>query len=243
MIATKLAFVLFCWTAAFALPTAVQVVFMHAAFVLGRFLPLFRPSSAQARRLYVRFLLYAGLLSAVVVILNALFVRNGEVLLDLGIVQFSREGVEFGLRVSVRLVLMSTAVLVFFLSTPLRDLAAFLDSSGAPAVLTSVLLLSLEFLERLPQRIEQIFTAQEARGAPVRAGFAGRFRSLFSILGPLIVSSIVESVERSHALALRGFPAPPEHRIRIRLPLTIPAWSLIAGVVAMVGWKLWESFR
>ena len=67
------------------------------------------------------------------------------------------------------------------------------------------LLLTLYFIDRLPDRIDQIFTAQEARGAPVRASVPARLRSFFMILSPLVLSSIVESIDRGMALELRGF--------------------------------------
>jgi energy-coupling factor transport system permease protein len=68
-----------------------------------------------------------------------------------------------------------------------------------------VLLLTLHFLDQLPMRIRQIFLAQQARGAPVDSGFLSRTRSLFSVLSPLVLSSIVESIDRGTALELRGF--------------------------------------
>jgi energy-coupling factor transport system permease protein len=68
-----------------------------------------------------------------------------------------------------------------------------------------VLLLTLHFLEQLPARIHQIFLAQQARGAPVDAGMLSRTKALFSILSPLVLSSIVESIDRGTALELRGF--------------------------------------
>jgi energy-coupling factor transport system permease protein len=60
-------------------------------------------------------------------------------------------------------------------------------------------------MDQLPSRIHQIFLAQQARGAPVDAGVIARTRALFSILSPLVLSSIVESIERGTALELRGF--------------------------------------
>jgi energy-coupling factor transport system permease protein len=238
MIATKLAFVVFCWTVAFLLPTTIQVVLMHIVFVLGKFLPAFRPSSKTARRTYVRFLAYAGGLAILIIFLNSLFIRSGEMMFDLGPLRLWTDGFLFGLRVSARLVLMSVVVLLFFLSTPLRDFAGFLEMHRTPRVITSVFVLSLEFLERVPRRIQHILLAQEARGAPVRAGFFGRSRGLIAVVGPLILSSLVESIERSHALALRGF----QHRFSLPRavppPLSLNAWFLCAATVLVIAWSI-----
>jgi energy-coupling factor transporter transmembrane protein EcfT len=236
MIPTKLAFVLFCWTSAFFLPTPLQVILMHVVFILGKLFPAYRPHSPTGRRTYVRFLVYAGALTVLIVILNSFFIRSGEILAEVGPLRFWMDGFFFGIRVSARLVLMSTVVLLFFLSTPIRDFASFLESTGTPRVVISVLLLSLEFVDRIPQRIERIFCAQEARGAPVRSGILGRVRSLATILSPLILSSLVESVDRSHSLALRGYLHRSQLPRPARLPLPLKAKLLIGASVVIVIW-------
>jgi energy-coupling factor transport system permease protein len=94
---------------------------------------------------------------------------------------------------------------MFFISTPLKVLISYLQDNGLPPYLVLMLLLTLHFIDQLPSRIHQIFLAQEARGAPVDAGVLSRTKALLSILSPLVLSSIVESIERGTALELRGF--------------------------------------
>ena len=94
---------------------------------------------------------------------------------------------------------------MLFTSLKFADFAEYLRSVGLPQSLVSIILLTLFFLEQLPERISKVFTAQEARGAPVRTGVFSRGRTFFMVLSPLILSSIVESVERGIALELRGY--------------------------------------
>ena len=119
------------------------------------------------------------------------------------------EGLLFGLRTASRLILLSFSILMFFISTPLTVLIDYLQNKGLPTYFVLMLLLTLHFIDQLPSRIHQIFLAQQARGAPVDAGVLSRTKALLSILSPLVLSSIVESIERGTALELRGFLSRP----------------------------------
>jgi len=205
-----------------------------------------RPESGRswrfvARRAFRRFLAYALLLAILVISLNAVFTKGGPSAGSLGPLRFDVNGIAFGIRVSTRLILMSAAILLFFASTPLRLFAQYLEGSGVPMVFTSVLLLSLDFLEHIPSRVNQIFTAQESRGAPVREGLRARLVSLLTVLGPLVLSALVESIERSHALALRGFHLRrPQLRASTDVPRRGVAALLLALSVLLLAWGLWQ---
>jgi energy-coupling factor transport system permease protein len=187
-----------------------------------------------------RFILYAIVVSFLVIFLNGLLIRGGNVLSISGI-SLHYDGVLFGLRTASRLLLLSFSILLFFISTPLQQFIRYLQQKGLPSYLALVLLLTLHFIDQLPSRIHQIFLAQQARGAPVDSGMIARTRALLSILSPLVLSSIVESIERGTALELRGFlnspPATPDvETVRIHthwltillllLSLTVLAYSL-----------------
>jgi energy-coupling factor transport system permease protein len=176
---------------------------------------------------------------------NGILLREGPVRFRFIVLDFYDAGLTYGLTVSVRLILLSLSVLVFFASTHFQDFAKYLQSLGLPRSFVSIILLTMFFLEQLPHRISQVFTAQEARGAPVRAGIVGRSRAFFLILSPLVLSSIVESVERGIALEVRGY-----HLLRARKDLqhdqqTPSFWRLsfltlssIIIILSIVHWLL-----
>ncbi|HEY6951933.1 MAG TPA: energy-coupling factor transporter transmembrane component T [Bacteroidota bacterium] len=238
----KLSFVLFAWTSAFLLHWQCNIVFILTLVALEFFVEPFEPVSPVSRTYFKRFLGYSAVFLVVLVVANGLLVRQGPV--RMSILRFSvyDKGLEYGLTVSARLVLLSLSVLLFFVSTRFQDFAAYLHTLGMPNAIVSIILLSLFFLEQLPHRISQIYTAQEARGAPVRAGILARGRAFFLILSPLVFSSIVESVERGIALDLRGYHLhrfknvshEPRNRILawssffLLLALTVVAYSLLA---------------
>jgi len=201
----KLSFVLLVWICAFLLPWQWNSAVIGFVIILQVLAPSFRPISKSSRRYFSRFVAYALVLTLVLALVNGLLIREGSVRFSILFLNFFDAGIIYGLEVSVRIVLLSLSILLFFGSTRIQDFARYLQSVGMPNSFVSILLLTLHFLEQLPHRIAQIFTAQEARGAPVRAGILSRGRALLLVLPPLILSSIVESLERGAALELRGY--------------------------------------
>ncbi|HCA81819.1 MAG TPA: hypothetical protein DEP53_18975, partial [Bacteroidetes bacterium] len=120
----------------------------------------------------------------------------------------------------------------FFISTPLKELIRFLQQKGLSPSFTLILLLTLHFLDHLPARIHQIFLAQQARGAPVDAGIASRSKALLSLLSPLVLSSIVESIDRGTALELRGFLNRPNDANRVAA--STAGWNLLTMLLLLI---------
>jgi energy-coupling factor transport system permease protein len=201
---SKLAFVLLLWVCAFTLPWIVQASLCLVVIVLRFAVPDLQPQSPRSEKAFSRFIVYAITVSILVVLLNGLLIRGGNVLPIYG-VSFHSDGLLFGLKTASRLLLLSFSILLFFISTPLPQFIRYLQQKGLPPYLALVLLLTLHFIDQLPSRIHQIFLAQQARGAPVDSGMLARTKALLSILSPLVLSSIVESIERGTALELRGF--------------------------------------
>ena len=148
---------------------------------------------------------YFSLVAVLMTILNGILIPGGSILAQVAGVTLFQEGVLFGVRTGARLLLLSSALMVFFGSTPMSDIAAFLHRVGLPTQVVMALLLTLHFLDSLPTRVSKIFEAQQARGAPVRSSILSRALAFFSILSPLVLSSLVESIDRGMALELRGY--------------------------------------
>jgi energy-coupling factor transport system permease protein len=201
----KLSFLVLIATSACLLDWRFNAVVIVLLVLLGLTFKPFQPSSSASLRYFRRFLAYSFVLILVLVVVNGLLLREGAVQFSPFGFDLYEGGVLYGLSVSIRLVTLSFSILLFFASTHIQDLTRYLQSIGAPHSLVSIVLLTLFFLEQLPDRISRVFTAQEARGAPVRSGMFARAKSFFIVLSPLILSSIVESVERGTALELRGF--------------------------------------
>ena len=241
-VGTKLAAVILLAVCSLTAPWSISAGLILLVLGLELLFPPFRPLSPQAHRLFTRFALFAGLFAFIVVAANGILMK-GETLLQFGMIAISREGILFGLSVAARLILLSLALLAFFVSTPIRVVGEFLKDLGIPETLVSLTLLSLYYVEQLPRRISQIFVAQEARGAPVRANILSRARSLVAVLSPLVLSSLVESIDRGLALALRGFRTRVQrstHRRPFSSPLAV-FFLLASAVLLLRQMALWLS--
>ena len=206
---SKLALVVLLWVCAFALAWALHIGLCLLLVIARYVLPPLRPLSKRSASAFSKFILYSITAAVVVVSLNSLFIKSGDIIASVLGFSFYEDGLLFGLRTASRLILLSLSILIFFNSTPLKVLISYLQNKGLPPYLVLMLLLTLHFIDQLPSRIHQIFLAQQARGAPVDAGVLSRTKALLSILSPLVLSSIVESIERGTALELRGFLSRP----------------------------------
>jgi len=224
----------------------INAVLFLALLLLPRLVPAYHPSGDIYRARFWRFIRYAISLVILIILLNGIFIREGATLFKIGPLHLSEGGLLFGANTGLRLLVITTALLSFLSSTPLRSIAGYLQHTGLPSQLVMALLLTLHFLDQLPRRIETIYTAQEARGAPVRAHIVARVSAFFSVLAPLVLSSITESIDRGIALELRGFRAHTALRIETPAEEYRGTWmsfalltaSLAVLIFAFVRWLL-----
>ena len=241
----KLAFTLCLAVSAVTLPWEASAILI-VALLLGRMLaPPLRPMNSQASRRFWKVFPLLVLLVSFMTAINGALMRSGGLVFDLGPIGFYDAGLQFGLVTGSRLLLIATTFLILFGSTRIADFAEYLNRIGLPSPIATTVLLALHFLDHLPERIQQIFIAQESRGAPVRGSFVARIRCFFMLLSPLVLSSIVESIERGTALELRGFHsgvslrrAGPEQGTRSWSAITV-AFLALSVLVALYGVWSW----
>ncbi len=234
-IAAKLSLLLFFWVCAFALEWNL-ILPLIGILVVARWTIPFRPVTDRLARAWNKFLLYLLLLFIALMAVNALFIKGGAVLLEFGPLRFHSEGAIFGLATAARVGLLSLATLLMFISTPLKNLVKFLQAWGLSPSIAMVILQALFFVQKLPSRIDQILLAQEARGANVRGNVLARARSLTALLAPLVLSSILESLQRGLALELRGalHAVPGADRERPAIPIEAYVLVLLAIIILLL---------
>lgn len=225
----KLALTLFLLLCTFASSLEIHCILLFCLLIVRKAVPSLRPLSAESSRRFRKFFWYFLFLSTIMVLVNGALLREGPVAFNLGSLAFHFAGLLFGLETGVRILVLAVSLLIFFTSTTMKEIAGFLDRIGLPNQIVMTFLLTLHFVDQLPSQFERIFTAQEARGAPVRSTAIGRIRAFFAILTPLVLSSIVESIDRGMALELRGFHG-KSHRTPVQqssAPITLPTAVLL----------------
>lgn len=201
----KLALTVLLLVISFTAPPGYSLALIAFVLLTRPIVPALRPSDSVTARRFRKVLTFLCFGAIVMTVLNGILIKEGPIAFQWGGISLFEDGLFFGFRTGTRLLLMTTALLMLFGSTPLPGITAFLSRMGLPARIVMTIHLTVHLVSSMPSRIERIYSAQEARGAPVRANIVSRFLSLTAILTPLVLSSIVESIERGKALELRGY--------------------------------------
>lgn len=216
------------------LTTAAVVVPAAAARVLGR---LVRTAILLALPIAI---------SAFLV--NLFFFPGGEtVLLRIGPVVATGEGLAFALEILVRIVAISGAVTLFYLTTSPADLIIDLERRGISPRVAFVANASVQTVPAMVERAAQITAAQRARGLDTEGSFLRRVRGIVPIVGPVVLGSIAEVEERTMSLEARGFGRPGRRTLlwtpADSAPQAIMRWMLVAALVAIIATRVLGLLR
>lgn len=179
-------------------------------------------------------------------IVNIFFFPGAEtVLFRLGPITATAEGLAFALEILVRILAISGAITLFYLTTDPRALTVDLERRGISPRIAFVANASIQTVPAMLERANAITAAQRARGLDTEGSIFRRARGILPIVGPTILGSISEVEERSLALEARGFTRPgrrtllwtppdstTERVARLLLVLAVPALIIIRAA----GW-------
>lgn len=176
-------------------------------------------------------------------LVNLFFFPGAErVLLRIGPITATAEGLAFALEILVRILAISGAVTLFYLTTRPADLVVDLERRGVSRRIGFVANASVQTVPAMVERAAQITAAQRARGLDTEGSPWRRLRGVLPIVGPVILGSIAEVEERTMALEARGFTRPGARTL-----LWSPAdsviqsfarWGLLAGLAAIVALRV-----
>lgn len=181
-----------------------------------------------------------------VVVINVLFFPGGQqVLFRIGPITATAEGLAFALEVVARIVAISGAVSLFYLTTTPGELTIDLERRGVPPRLAFVASASVQTVPAMVDRAAAITAAQRARGLDTEGSIAARLRGIVPIVGPVILGAIGEVEKRTMALEARGFSR-PGRRTLLWHPADSPAqraarWLMVLAIpvfvaVRALGW-------
>jgi energy-coupling factor transporter transmembrane protein EcfT len=138
------------------------------------------------------------------------------------------EGLETGLTISLRTILILTGIFVTLMSMEPLALAHWLTRMRLPVGIPVAILLSLQLVEDLPDTIRRIRAAQRSRGLRVEGSLAMRLRALRFLITPVVMRSLEGALERATALQLRGLLEP------LPLDQRSPAFASLGILLAVI---------
>jgi energy-coupling factor transport system permease protein len=203
---------------------------------IGRFLPQFLQRS---------FSVIAPFIISLSVI-QGFFTPGQTELFHFGTFVFTLEGWLAGLTVAARILLALGGALLLMMSTRPDWLMLALTESGLPGGVAYVVLTAIQIFPRFQERAQVILEAQQARGLEIKVNLFRRLRLLVPLMGPLVLSSIVETEERAMALEARAFSRPGKKTSLLLLKDSvwqrIARWMIILIAVALIAFNLWSAF-
>lgn len=204
-------------------PVAVSVVFVLIAFLAGRG-PSYL-STILKLWLVVGFLLF---------ILRALLTEGETVLIPLGPIAVTAEGVQDGLRFATMVMAICGGVTLFFALVSMRHLTLALERIGVSPRASFVLLASFQSIADLGAIARVVLDAQKARGIETEGNIFVRAKAFFPILAPVFLSALSATEERAIALDARAFNSSGRKTSLVQLRPT-PAWEwLIVALTALI---------
>jgi energy-coupling factor transport system permease protein len=187
-------------------------------------------------REYAGVLVMFGPLILVVTLIQALVrpAADGAYLARIGALHFSREGVEVGLAIGLRLTAMALTFAGFAMTTNPNDIALALTKLRIHyryAYLTSF---ALRFLPLVQEEARTLLTAMSVRGSPDpdSPNPFKRARAVMNMLLPLIVGALRRSVDIALAMELRGYRDDRARTFVRRIEFKREDYLLLAGIVA-----------
>jgi energy-coupling factor transport system permease protein len=203
-----------------------------------------------ARRLLRLTLLLSLPIAISSVLINVFFFPGGQdVILRLGPITATREGLAFAIEVLVRILAISGAIVLFYLTTRPSDLVVDLERRGVSSRIGFVISSTVQVLPGMVERATTITAAQRARGLDTEGSLLRRARGVLPLVAPVVMGALGEVEERTLALEARGFTRPGrrtllwsptdravERLLRWLLVLSVPlaillrASGLLAGI-------------
>jgi energy-coupling factor transport system permease protein len=173
-------------------------------------------------------------LSALIV--NVFFFPGGQtVLLRLGPIAATAEGVAFAVEILARIAAISGAVTLFYLTTRPSELVLDLERRGFPARLAFVANASVQTVPAMAERAASIVAAQRARGLDTESSIWRRVRGIVPLVGPVMLGSLAEVEERSMTLEARAFTRPGRRSLLWSPPDSatqrVLRWVIVGAVV------------
>ena len=150
----------------------------------------------------------------IVLLINSLFLKEGEALFSLGIFSFYSQGFSQGLRIILNLLLIMALSSILTATSSPREITQGLSSLLSPLALLGlpvdelamILSIALQFIPSLLQETRTIKKAQRARGADLSSkNLRRRLDSFFALVIPIFISAFRRADDLAQAMEARGY--------------------------------------
>ncbi|MGV8145293.1 MAG: energy-coupling factor transporter transmembrane component T family protein [Alkaliphilus sp.] len=195
----------------------IVTLFLVDGFLAYGFIAVFVMFCIQISRIPIKYIL-KGLKPLTFIILFTLIINSfmiaGEIIVSLGPLSITREGLYQGAFMAVRLIMLVIGTSLLTLTTSpitltdgIESLLNPLKKIGVPAhELAMMMTIALRFIPTLLEETDKIMKAQMARGADFESGsLIKRAKSLVPLLVPLFISAFRRADDLAMAMEARCY--------------------------------------
>ncbi|RAP30359.1 energy-coupling factor transporter transmembrane protein EcfT [Brevibacillus laterosporus] len=196
---TKLCYIAFAVLVPIILPS------LHTALI-GMLVSFLILLVAKVFRRALAVISFVGFVLVTVVFIQGFFyVKNETVLFHIGSWAFYQEGLLYALGICFRALNIVGAFLILVLTTKPSDLIESLVRKGLSARFGYVLSSVFQIIPQMMTTMDTITDAQRSRGMETEGNLFARMKAFVPLIGPVVLSSLIDTKERSLALQVRGF--------------------------------------
>ncbi len=185
------------------------------------------------------------MMSVVLVAITVLTIPSGDVITTLvpafvpfigGAIPVTTGGLEFGIVLTLRFIILITTFQLVVISTQPRDIIHTMERVHIPPDYVLMFLIALRFIPTLQTEGRRIHEAQLARAYDPGPGVRGKIRSVAPVAIPLVSNALARTTVLGLTIDMRGYRTRPRTIARDR-PFARPDWT--ACLLFLVGWALY----
>ena len=187
--------------------------------------------------------MFSGFVLLTVVLIQGLFrAGNQTPAFQIGGWTFYQEGLRHALSICLQVVNILSAFSILVLTTKPTDLIESLVRKGLSPKIGYVLSSVLQIIPQMVGSMETIMDAQRSRGLEMEGGLVKRIKAFLPLIGPVVMTSLINVRERAMALEARGFTAKiPKSFLRQNFEQQSDRYiqkGLVVLLLAAVVWRL-----
>lgn len=131
--------------------------------------------------------------------------KNKTYILNLGFAKLGLEGFNYATKIVVVLLVFLSAFYLLNKTTKPSEMVAALTQSGINTTTGYLILASFNVVPQMHRQLDVIKEAQMARGVNINGSLWHRFKAYIPLMGPVVLSSLINAQERGLTLEVRGF--------------------------------------
>lgn len=186
------------------------------------------------------------ILVLITAILNLFLYREGKVLCEWWIFRITLGGIDFAIKMAIRLIFLVIGSCILTLTTTPMELTDAIESLLKPLKyikvpvhdIAIIMSIALRFIPGLMDETDKIMSAQKARGAAFDTGkLHEKARAMLPVLIPLFVSAFRRADELADALDARCYNATPNRTKMKKLRfsyLDVIGLLVVGGIITLI---------